>query len=357
MDSIFPFGFPAPTAGYLSLYVATFALHQLFMHYVLAGTLYISWTSVFPGEGTPRGERPLAAVIREWLPFLLSAAITAGVAPLLFVQIVYPRHFYTANLLLAWRWMIVVPVLIVAFYLLYVLKSKIFTRASPAVRTMVTLATAACFVFVGFCWTANHLLGNAEARWPEIYTTGEFHFRVSQVLVRMLIWTGGSFASLAVFTAWQLRIRANRHPDEVARIALLGIGGTLVALGSAAAYLFLLDDATRSRLFGNPGWPYLLLGILGAALQLFGWWKVRTSRAIGLQPLILASVGLTCSLIGCAVVREVLRLHHIDIASLYAHHAEASQVGGLSVFLVFTVVNAGLIAYCIWLVRPQRKAA
>ena len=43
---------------------------------------------------------PLAAPLRDWLPFVLSAAITAGIAPLLFVQILYQRAFYTANLLL-----------------------------------------------------------------------------------------------------------------------------------------------------------------------------------------------------------------------------------------------------------------
>ena len=51
-----------------------------------------------------------------------SAAITAGVAPLLFLQILYQREFYTANLLLFNRWMAILPVLIVGFYSLYLIK-------------------------------------------------------------------------------------------------------------------------------------------------------------------------------------------------------------------------------------------
>ena len=168
----FPFNLPAPTAFYLTLYVLTFALHQAFMHYVLAGSLYVAWTTTFPGRGTvSRHDQPIAATLRDWQPFLLSAAITAGVAPLLFIQIVYQKQFYTANLLLWWRWMIVVPVLIVAFYLLYLLKSKLMARWPRAVRSLVAIGTAACFVFVGFCWTANHLLSVNESRWPQVYVT------------------------------------------------------------------------------------------------------------------------------------------------------------------------------------------
>src|SRR5665213_3159326 len=120
MNELFPFGLPWPTVFYLTLYLLTFILHQAFMHYVLAGSMYVAWATIWPGRGpVPLTEQPLAAVLRDWMPFLLSAAITAGVAPLLFIQIVYQHQFYTANLLLWWRWMIVVPVLIIAFYLLY----------------------------------------------------------------------------------------------------------------------------------------------------------------------------------------------------------------------------------------------
>ena len=128
MDATFPFGFDPPLAFYLTLYVLTLVLCAFFMTYVLAGSLYVAWATVFPGQQRVlRCQQPLARVLREWIPFVLSGAITAGVAPLLFVQIIYREQFYTANLLLGWRWLVVVPVLIVAFYLLYVLKSKMVT--------------------------------------------------------------------------------------------------------------------------------------------------------------------------------------------------------------------------------------
>ena len=355
METVFPFGFPVPTAAYLTLYVLTFVLHQFCMHYVLAGTLYLSWCSILPGKETPYGEQRLARLIGDWLPFLLSAAITAGVAPLLFVQIVYPKHFYTANLLLSWKWMLVVPVLIVAFYLLYLLKSRFIARWPIRLRSFVTLGTAACFVFVGFCWTANHLLGNDESRWPEIYQSNELGLNVAHVVTRMCIWLGVSFTSLPVMAAWQLRNDSDCSGTDVQRMRWMALGGILTACVSTVVYLVLMEPGQRTALLGWLGLPYLSLTLVGAIVQAVGWWLTARAGGVNLRELVLVSSGLFLSLLSAAVSREVLRLHQLQIGSLYEHHAEAAGIGGLGVFLVFTVINGALIAACIWLVRSSQR--
>src|SRR6476620_4982881 len=113
---MFPFNQPAPTAFYLTLYLGTLLLHVLPMAYVVAGSALL-----MPRVLTQPHliADPLTLHLRQWLPFVLSAAITAGVAPLLFLQILYQREFYTANLLLFNRWMAILPVLIAGFYMLY----------------------------------------------------------------------------------------------------------------------------------------------------------------------------------------------------------------------------------------------
>ena len=65
---MFPFNQPAPTAFYLTLYLATLVLHLLPMAYVLAGSAVVL---------VPRARRrepaddPLMDHLREWLPFVL----------------------------------------------------------------------------------------------------------------------------------------------------------------------------------------------------------------------------------------------------------------------------------------------
>ena len=89
------------TAFYLAVYIVTLVIHLVFMNYVLAGSAYLSTRTLLLQH--PRD--PLADMLRDWLPFALSGAITAGVAPLLFIQVLYKKQFYTANLLLFGRWM------------------------------------------------------------------------------------------------------------------------------------------------------------------------------------------------------------------------------------------------------------
>ena len=356
MDTTFPFGFPAPTAFYLVMYVLTFALHQAFMHYVLAGSVYVAWATIFPGKGdVPRARMPLASVLRDWMPFMLSAAITAGVAPLLFVQIVYPVHFYTANLLLGWRWMVVIPVLIVGFYLLYVVKSRALSNWNAVTRSAVVIVVAICFLFVGFCWTANHLLAADESNWPEIYRSGKTMLSVHLVAMRMVVWAGGAFASMAVIAAWQIRGQlSNSEKEEVypenATLAWCGLAGVVVAVISAFAYVASSDQL--GFVFGTLALPYACLAALGAIIQVAGWILWLRGRS-SLTMLLTVSAGWLLSLLGVSAVRETLRLRVIDIEALAERHQQAAEVGGFGVFLVFAVINTLLIGTCVWLVRRR----
>ena len=144
LAAIFPFEYPLPTAFYLFWYVLTLVIHVVFMNYVLGGITYLGLSSL---AGRPNRNQ-LALMLRDWMPFAIGVAITAGVAPLLFIQILYQKAFYTANLLLFHRWMIILPILIVGFYLTYLLKAKKVADWPYAVRVLLGLASFACFAFM-----------------------------------------------------------------------------------------------------------------------------------------------------------------------------------------------------------------
>ena len=104
MDTIFPFGFPWPTAMYLSFFIVTAVIYMLFMQYVLAGGIVLVAGCLVSGlrkrlaaraDGAFRSGSGLGlieSVLRDWLPAILGLAITTGVAPLLFLQILYKRR-------------------------------------------------------------------------------------------------------------------------------------------------------------------------------------------------------------------------------------------------------------------------
>jgi hypothetical protein len=52
-------------------------------------------------------------------PIIMALGINFGIVPLLFLQTTYYESFYTATILMAWHWIIIIPILIVGYYSLY----------------------------------------------------------------------------------------------------------------------------------------------------------------------------------------------------------------------------------------------
>jgi hypothetical protein len=380
MDRAFPFGFPGPTAFYLTLYVVTLIGHVLFMNYVLAGTGYLAVAGVGRwlrrrrgGEGRPDA---LFDILRDWMPFGLGAAITAAIAPLLFLQILYKEHFYTANLLLFHRWMSILPVLIVGFYLLYLIRSKWMERRSAGLFAAATLGALACFAFTGYAWTENHMLSLDRAAWPAHYESRAMVYRNPLVTARFMMWAAGSVATMATILGWQVMIARRstdlqttedlprkNEPETYAarRLAKLALAGLVVSLIAGNLYFYLhhgLDIGGRPptpRIPNALARPYSLLAVVGGALQLLCWRYVLRRGQFSSWSLGLASLGLIATLLGVSVDREAMRLQAIDITKFYEQHAAAAQIGGGWIFALFAVVNAVLIAWAIRLVRRSGR--
>ena len=354
---------PAATLGYLLLYLATLVIHVVFMGYVLAGSAYLAGVVTLRRDHTPDPFEPL---LREWLPFMLSLAITAGVAPLLFIQILYRPQFYTANLLLFHRWMAVVPVLIVAFYLLYLLKVRWGASRSPLVSPAIGLVAAGCFVFIAWSWTENHLLSLADQQvWSDQYVSRSWVYRSSQVLPRLGIWFFGTFPILAVWLGWQAwwqmpaggtdPLAEDHRSAELAarRGAVIGLAGLALALICAVLYAIMLPAEHRAALSPAPlliAWGIAAVGLIVAAVLFVRQWRIGR---LGLLPLMLQSLALIGAIAGVAWLREALRLHVVDVAALADTHAAAADVGGRWVFAAFLVINAVLIGWCVRAVLPQ----
>lgn len=357
MDTLFPFGFPRETACYLALYVLTLVLHALFMHYVLAGSACLAAGVAFGRDGTnPKSANPLADTLRDWLPFMLSSAITAGVAPLLFVQVLYETQFYTANLLLFYRWLLILPALVVGFYLLYVQKSKRVATWRLWSRLLVGGGALACFAFAAWSWTENHLLSIHGTAWPEQYASGSVFYASREIPPRLALWFTAAFPTMALVLAWQ-RWYAQRilPPAErtagVRRCALFAIGGLLCSEALAAVLYFSVDERVQRTVTSSLAGPYLIAAIVGCAIQSLAWAMQYRLPHFSRNWLLAASAGLALTLIGTAVVRETRRLADVRIEALYDSHAHAFASGGSLTFLFFLVLNTALIGACFVIVR------
>jgi len=350
---MFPFDQAGPTAFYLTLYLGTLVLHVLPMAYVVAGSAILMTRVVFQ----PRlVDEALTVHLRQWLPFILSAAITAGVAPLLFLQILYQREFYTANLLLFHRWMAILPVLIAGFYLLYLLKGNWLWQRHFVWRAVVVVLVFALFAFVGWSWTENHLLSLAgQTTWTAHYQAGRLYFLPREIWPRLGTWLGGVFPVMAAIVAWPLA-RREAGVGLAKRLAMIAVAGTTVSAACGVCYVARIDVVARTGILSSPWRVWHVAVILGIVLQIVGWaiaW--RTDRLTGLVRG-LTSTGVVASVAGVVACREAVRLSRLDMASLLPRHTAAAHVDGFWLFAVFLLLNAVAIGICIAVVARNVRS-
>lgn len=307
---------------WLALYLATFALHAVFVSYVAVGTAYALVAAI------RRSADPIAARVRDWLTFMLGAGITAGVGPLLFIQLLYQRRFYTANLLMGPRWGAVVPALIIGFYALYLAK------ASERWRRLALGAGVLCFAFVAWSWTELHQVMLDDPGWRAMYAAGaRFHLELA-VLPRLAIWLGAMLALFATVAAWSPAAAERR------RLAGIAIAGLVLCGVTSAATIAVSRDFDPAH-----GWTYVL--VLAALAAGLGWgWTARRPDGPGLA---LATAATAAALVAGSVVREAPRLALIERSRATAAHA-----GGVVVFAITLAIGVAAIA---WIVRTVRRAA
>ena len=100
---------------HLLLTVTTF-LHFVAMN-IMLGTGFIAFAAPF---WRGKGVMPLNAHIAKTLPYSIAFTVNLGVAPLLFLQVLYGQFLYTSSILMAVYWLSIVGMLIISYYAAYV---------------------------------------------------------------------------------------------------------------------------------------------------------------------------------------------------------------------------------------------
>jgi len=139
---------PAPWNLLEFLGALTLVLHLLFINIVLGGSL-VSLVSRLRGQDQSL-EQGLPGALAAKIPTFLAMAITFGVAPLLFLQVLYGHFFYTTSVLMASYWIMIIPLLVIAYYGLYIharkyVSSRGLSLFSLAISSLILLWIAFTF--------------------------------------------------------------------------------------------------------------------------------------------------------------------------------------------------------------------
>jgi len=161
---------PAPDSipvhwGWLHFFfLLTFVLHLLFMNAML-GTGIIALVKSLKGT---RQDLPIAKEISLKLPYTIAFTINMGVAPLLFIQVLYGNFIYTSSVLMGWYWLSIIGILIIAYYSAYLFDFKFDTLGSA--RSIFIAVCVILMLLVAFLFTSNITLMLTPEKWVRYFS-------------------------------------------------------------------------------------------------------------------------------------------------------------------------------------------
>jgi len=321
---------------YLVLYLATLALHLALVSFPLGGSALLCLFEIFRGEEVSS----LRDIISDHLAIAIGLAITAGVAPLLFLEIVHPHAFYDAGAILgAWRPAVIAPIA-VAFFLAYLQKTESFRRLPGIARLPIRLGGLAGLCAAATIFTIGRRVGEEAERWRERYADLPMESLAGAALPFLGLVLAAATVGCAVWTLWLLgRAEARGRLSPGQRFAA---EETLLRLAIPVAIgLLVACEVLRARQ-DRPidlGW-WCLRGSLAATIAGF------SSRLHRVGPgRLIATVGAFAALAVALLLREEQRWVRMG-ESLHAATREiAATRGGIEAFIASALFAvAGIVA-------------
>jgi len=343
LPALDPMPIPGPPWLFHLLWLVTFAVHVVGVNVVLGSSILGTFASL---DSDRAFGRPVARLFAEVNTWAISLTITFGVAPLLFLQVLYGRLFYSATVILAPAWLGLLLLLMAAYYLTYAAKFRLRAGKGAAlplgVSALLFLAIAAIQVVV-------HLLSVQPGRWEAALASPWAAFADRAFLPRFLHFVLAGVTLAAILLAW-LAVRRPPAEAERAAAAARASWGTKIALLATLLQLvvglWLTISVPRD----------VLLGLMRGGAATMAPFTLGIAAGFGLLVFLArvrdpfadrSSVRRSLELFGLAmlpmlVTRHQLRDIYVDAAKAGAAPATASQWGVFAIFLVAFVACAAL---------------
>jgi hypothetical protein len=345
-----PAGLPAPPWLLHGLLVFTFFLHALFMNLTLGGTL-LAWFSHVRAGGRAEGPHGvLAGRMMSVNAFAISLTITTGVAPLLFLQLLYQQYFYTGTILLGWIWFAFLVLLVLGYYATYLFKFRGAPRRGRGGGLWLGLS-AVSFVMIAMIHVAAHVVHVQPALWPQFAAAPWSVLADRTYWPRLLHFLLAGIAFAALVIAWWSAKRAAEGVEAEVNSAIArtcwrwALWMTALQIVDGFVLLAVLpSDVVIGIMRGGAATlaPLTLSIVLGIGLIVMLARSLDPVRKRGLITGTLAAMILTVA------VMSVTR-HQVRVLYLAPFTGETPQVapqwGNFGLFVVCLVAAVAAVAY------------
>jgi len=335
--------------GFLQfLLLLTFPLHIILMNAMLGSAIIALYARFRSGELWTRLSEDLAKA----LPLIVAFTINFGVAPLLFVQVLYGQFIYTSSILMGVFWLSIILLLIVAYYCTYLFDFK-FAALGQAGKWIIGLAVV-IFLGIAFLFSNNMTLMLRPGEWSLYWqNSGGTILNLGDVTLwpRYLHFIVGGTAVGGLAVALIGKFKAKRDPELAELAVTVGMRVftvlTFVQIAIGFWFLLALDKPVMMMFMGENmlATVLLLAGIMLAIGVLWAASKKKVYLAAAHVIALLYVMTFMRAFVRAGYLQEVYTLDMLQVIPQY------------SPMIVFFVVLVAGLATVVWLVRQAVEAA
>jgi hypothetical protein len=344
---------PAPAWVFTSLEMLTFMLHILVINVIIGGTFILLYSRLFrDGDSI---ERSLHGPTAPKIPTAFALGINLGVAPLLFLQVVYGHLFYTSSVLMATYWILIIPLLILGYYGSYVHARNYDSR--ELLSKIGLSITALIVLYIGFMFVNNMTMMQVPANWTGYFENrGGTMLNLSDptVIPRYLHFVTASVAIGGLFMALIWFIRGNKGVENAENHTKTGlrIFGIATAVQIVIGFWFLLSTPNEIMLqfLGQnlTATIILLAGILTAVGALVTAFLGKFRPTLIMLLLTVAFMVLN---------RFNLRAFYLDEYFQPSSLELSPQYGVMILFFIVFIVGLGIVWYMLNIATASERRA
>ncbi|MFZ5774173.1 MAG: hypothetical protein ACOY3Z_01620 [Thermodesulfobacteriota bacterium] len=330
---------PAPWGVFEFLLILTFLGHLLFMNAML-GTAFIAMVREL---ATPSQAPPPCRDLAGRLTHTVALAVNFGVAPLLFLQVLYGTFIYTSSILVAAPWLAVIGCVIGAYASAYLYKLR--PEMPPWARRLSIGTSLLLMLAIAFIFVNNLTLMQTPHRWLDFFPQPDglaLNLSEPTLLPRFFHFLAASVAVGGLLIAIVAQ-RNMAHGDQAAaaqrkRGMQWFTFATLVEAGTGIPFLFAMPRPVFSLFVGGLA-PHTLIFVIAMLATL-------ACLYLGVKERVWpAAWALLITVVAMILVRELARMAYL---ARYFHPSSlpvAPQWSPLFLFLVILLIGVGLVAY------------
>jgi hypothetical protein len=337
-----PLGAPFYPRVFQLLLLITWAIHILFVTMALGSSVISIYGFIKGGDYQTR----LARSAAKLTPSAVGLGIVSGIAPLLFVQVIYDPIWYASNALAGFWSVAFVFVVIGGYSLAYLF----YMKGSPDGRLLWSaVGSAALLAFAGWIMHVLSAVSIRPEEWTSWYAPGgevdtsglSFHaYQLPRLTFLLVLQAALSLAVAGLVYTWYQAKRPEADMDYLQWVANMA---RRLAMGTAVGFLLIgvMWSLTEGMTF-DVALPMLVGSALvgGGLLALFG--TMSEPVTSGLR----AAFGWLGALIVVAVMREVVRTSALSAFDYsVGDYPYIVNWGSVALFGVTTVVGVSAVVY------------